>query len=162
MILPLESLAQFHQLFDDFEERLGALSKRPFVFMTELTSISNEPGIYVFYDDAKAETAKPLYTGRTKRLRSRLQQHLSGKQNQAAFAMCRVRKRLGLKRDYRRHQDRDPKLEERISCELKRQTEVIRKMKVRCLTESDPVRQALLEIFVANRLQCPFNDFETT
>jgi predicted GIY-YIG superfamily endonuclease len=162
MTSPLESLAQFHQLLDDFEECLGTLSKQPFVSMTDLTGISNEPGVYVFYGHAKEETEKALYTGRTKQLRSRLQQHLSGIPNKAAFAMCRVRKELGLRRDYRRRKDRDSKVREIISCELKRQTEIVRKMKVRCLIEPDPVRQALLEIFVASRLQCPFNDFGTT
>jgi hypothetical protein len=33
-------------------------------------------------------------------------------------------------------------------------------MDIRFIEESDPVRQALLEIYVASALQTPFNDFD--
>ena len=37
----------------------------------------------------------------------------------------------------------------------------IRQMQVRFVEEADPVRQAVLEVYVAVALQTPYNDFDT-
>ena len=35
----------------------------------------------------------------------------------------------------------------------------IRRMEIRCVEESDPIRQCLLEVYVAVTLRTPYNDF---
>ena len=45
--------------------------------------------------------------------------------------------------------------------EIKRAKEKIRKMNYRYVVEKDPIKQTLLEIYVAIALKTPYNDFDT-
>ncbi len=114
-----------------------------------------------------SEAGRHLYVGRTHRqsLRRRLGQHSrpSAQHNQAVFAFKLAREMTGkLAPSYsaagaRAALAKDPKFA-RAFAEAKGR---IRKMELRFVEESDPLRQTLLEIYVAFALKTPFNDFDT-
>lgn len=116
-----------------------------------------ERGVYLF-----SEESEHLYAGRSDDLRSRLNTHQreSSTVNQAAFAAEIARRACCIKRDYGRKQPgkaywETPRFKQSFSA-AKNGT---RLMDVRVVEEADPVRQALLEIYVAFTLRTRFNDF---
>jgi hypothetical protein len=116
--------------------------------------------IYLF-----SEGFRHLYVGRTRHLRQRLRQHsIPGAQhNQAVFAFRLAREMTGqLTAAYNKEGSRlalssDGEFAPAF-LEAKRR---IREMHVRYVEERDPLRQALLEIYVAVVLKTPYNDFNT-
>lgn len=118
--------------------------------------------IYLF-----SEAGRHLYVGRTRRqsLRQRVRQHSidSAQHNQAVFAFKIAREVTGHMRpgytakDSREALCADPEFANAF-LEAKRR---IRKMELRYVEESDPLRQTLLEIYVAVVLKTPYNDFDT-
>jgi predicted GIY-YIG superfamily endonuclease len=116
--------------------------------------------IYLF-----SEGSRPLYVGRTRHLRQRLRQHsIPGAQhNQAVFAFRLAREKTGqLTAAYSTEGSRVALSSDSefgpAFLEAKRR---IREMQVRYVEERDPLRQALLEIYVAVVLKTPYNDFNT-
>lgn len=106
-----------------------------------------------------------LYVGRTRRLRQRLRQHStpSAPHNQAVFAFKLARQITGRTRaSYIRAGSRvelesNPEFADAFSKAKDR----VRKMYLRFVEESDPLRQALLEIYVHIVLNTQYNDFDT-
>jgi len=116
-----------------------------------------EKGVYLF-----SEGSNHLYAGRSDKIHDRLNTHqrASAKINQAAFAALLARKQCGIKADYHpsgpgNHYSDDPKFK-RAFDEAKQR---IRQMDIRVVKEANPVRQALLEIYVAVTLKTRYNDF---
>jgi hypothetical protein len=116
-------------------------------------------GVYLY-----SEGKRDLYVGRSNNLRRRMQRHgrPGATYKQAAFAFRLAREATGrIKASYKPEGSRarliaDPqflaaftKAKERIFC-----------MDLRFVAEADPVRQALLEIYVAIVLGTPYNDFD--
>jgi predicted GIY-YIG superfamily endonuclease len=116
--------------------------------------------IYLF-----SEGGSHLYVGRTRRLRNRLRQHSipAAQHNQAGFAFRLARERTGRleasynKKDSRKALQGDPAFAAAFD-EAKGR---IRKMDLRFVEEHDPLKQALLEIYVSVVLGTPYNDFNT-
>jgi predicted GIY-YIG superfamily endonuclease len=116
--------------------------------------------IYLF-----SEGSQHLYVGRTRRLRQRLRQHsIPGAQhNQAVFAFRLAREMTGrLTAAYSKEGSRlalcsDSEFGPAFVEAKKR----IREMQVRYVEECDPLRQTLLEVYVAVVLKTPYNDFNT-
>lgn len=116
-------------------------------------------GIYLF-----SENDLHLYVGRSNRLRKRLQDHCrpSSGHNSATFAFSIARRETGnLTATYskcgsRSELEKDPKFAEAFSRAKSR----VREMDVRYVEEADPMRQALLEMYVALSVESPFNDFD--
>ena len=118
--------------------------------------------IYLF-----SEAGRHLYVGRTRRqsLRQRLRQHSidSAQHNQAVFAFKIARETTGrlqpgyTAKDSRAALAADPEFA-RAFTQAKRR---IRQMELRFVEESEPLRQTLLEIYVAVVLKSPYNDFDT-
>lgn len=116
--------------------------------------------IYLF-----SEGDRHLYVGRTKHLRQRLRQHSipAAQHNQAVFAFRLAREMTGrLTATYNSEGSRvaltsDPQFAVAFA-EAKTR---VREMQVRYVEETDPLRQALLEIYVAVVLGTPYNDFNT-
>lgn len=116
-------------------------------------------GIYVF-----SEEGRNLYVGRSDDVAKRLELHRGGAENQATFAFRLAREATGnLKPTYTKAGSRKDLMErddfKRAFATAKQR---IAEMDVRVVAESDPVRQALLEIYVAVVLKTPYNDFNTT
>jgi hypothetical protein len=116
-------------------------------------------GIYLF-----SEGDTHLYVGRTNRLRKRLKEHCrkSSTHNSAPFAFLLARKLSGMvsasyqPKGSRAQLERDGTFGPAFVVAKSR----VSKMDVRYVEESDPLRQALLEIYVAMALNTPHNSFK--
>lgn len=117
-------------------------------------------GIYLF-----SEGARHLYVGRSNDIRRRLGRHSrpGATHRMAAFAFRLAREATGhIQATYRKEGSRsalmkDPVFRSAFEAAKAR----IRRMDRRFVEESDPVRQAILEVYVAVALQTPYNDFDT-
>lgn len=98
-------------------------------------------------------------------MRKRLRQHSinSAQHNQAVFAFKLAREATGhlepgyTAKDSRAALATNPEFKQAFA-EAKTR---IRKMELRYVAEADPLRQTLLEIYVAVVLKTPYNDFDT-
>ncbi len=145
----VESLhPSFERLLGMSPVKIGSLKKPP------------AKGIYLF-----SENGKHLYVGRTRRFRDRVREQStpSATHNQAVFAFKLAREATGRmdatysKKGSRAELQNDPQFAEAFS----RAKERVRNMDLRFVEETDPLRQALLEIYAAVALGTPYNDFET-
>ena len=153
------TFSQYVEALHPLLERL--IEMRP---VTIATLPKNAPRqcIYLF-----SEAGRHLYVGRTRRqsLRQRLRQHSinSAQHNQAVFAFKLAREKTGhmypgyTARDSRAALAADPEFAQAFAQAKQR----IRQMGLRYVTETDPLRQTLLEIYVAVALKTPYNDFDT-
>lgn len=116
-------------------------------------------GVYLF-----SEGDRDLYVGRTNNLRNRYDAHClpSSKERHAAFAFKLAREATGqMKPTYRAGEgsraalEADPVFSEAFKAAKAR----IRKMDFRWVEEVHPVRQCLLEVYVAVVLDTAYNDF---
>ena len=114
-------------------------------------------GIYLF-----SENNEPLYVGRTRRLKERLreQSRVEGE----VFAFRLAREETGYTevtyttKGSREDLMKKPDFQEAMRDALSR----IQKMNVQFVEESDPVKQTLLEIYVAVALETKYNSFTTS
>jgi hypothetical protein len=119
-------------------------------------------GIYLF-----SALSCHLYVGRTQRqsIRARTKQHCvpSARQNEAVFAFKLAREMTGnLRATYKTTGSRvalaaDPEFMKAFLVAK----EQVSQMELRYVEEPDPLRQALLEIYVGVVLKTPYNDFDT-
>jgi hypothetical protein len=132
----------------------------PPVTIMSLPRAVPDRAVYLF-----SESDKHLYVGRTNRLRPRLQEHgrASSGHNSAPFAFLLAREATGkITATYqaagsRGELESDPVFAVAFTAAKQR----VRGMHIRFVEESDPIRQALLEMYVAVALQTPYNDFDT-
>jgi hypothetical protein len=127
--------------------------------VSDLPASVSGSGIYLF-----SENGTHLYVGRTDNLRQRLQQHQreSSNHNAAVFAFRLAREQTGLTQaTYRREGSRAHIEQDPVFAEAFRAAKVrIRAMHVRTANVSDPVTQALFEVYAAVALATPYNSFE--
>lgn len=115
-------------------------------------------GVYLF-----TENGKHLYAGRTKRkIKARLKAHVSTAKD-CPFAWHLAREAMGVKKaTYKREGSRSHLLTQpRFKQAYESAKDRIRKMQVRFVGEPDPLKQALLEIYVAVLSEAKYNDFDT-
>lgn len=145
-------------LLHDSFERLIATAP---VSFDRLPRIMPEQGVYLF-----SENGRHLYAGRSNRLRRRFGQHCraSSQHNQAVFAFRLAREATGrIVPAYvpgagsRASLPLDEAFNEAFTHAKVR----VRAMDLRFVEETDQTRQALLELYCAIALQCPYNDFDT-
>ena len=149
---------KFRVLIDDLPKKYEELiSMRPLTVDT-VPSDCPTGGIYLF-----TENGVHLYAGRTKRrIKERLKYHV-GTADDCPFAWHLARKETGkTEASYktegsRRHLLTQPHFRQAYQ----RAKERIRQMEVRYVGESDPLKQTLLEIYVAVVSEAKFNDFDT-
>lgn len=151
---------RFEELVTKLDSRLDSLMAMQPVRTTDLPGPMPDAGIYLFSEDGKH-----LYVGRSNRLRSRLQEHSrpSSMHNRAQFAFAIARKKTKKTIPSYKMQGSRSKLEkdEEFAQAFKEAKERVRQMDIRFVEEKDPLRQALLEIYVAVALDTKYNDFET-
>ena len=130
--------------------------------VTPVTLPSKMParGVYLL-----SEGDKHLYVGRSNEIRARLGRHskVGATHRQAAFAFRLARLATGnIKPTYKKGEGSRAALMEvpEFVAAFDHAKARIRAMDVRFVEETDPVRQALLEIYVAETLETPFNDFD--
>ncbi len=152
--------ARFTKLVNALEPKFRSLlSVRP-VKYDALPREMPAKGIYLF-----SEGSTRLYVGRTNRLRQRLQSHCrpSGTHYSATLAFRIARHETGnVEATYRSTGSRGALTENpRFARVFRAAKQRVRAMDIRYVEETDPTRQALLEIYVATVLRTPFNDFDT-
>ena len=152
-----------HEIFREYIESLEPSFQR--LMSMEPVTIATLPrevpqaGIYLFSD-----AGKNLYVGRTNTIRKRLQNHCrpSSGHNSATFAFRLAREITGLSqatytaKGSRQELEHDPK----FSPIFIKQKERVRNMNVQFVSEPDPMRQALLEMYAAVSLDTPHNNFD--
>lgn len=152
--------AVFKAHVDALPALLDTLLAMPPVTCSTLPKPMPTRGVYVF-----TEGGTHLYVGRSNRLPRRVRNHGSpaATHRQAAFAIKLTRHATGhLKATYKTegslsHLMTNPEFAQAFTAAKAR----IAAMQVRFVEEADPVRQCLLEIYVAMALRTPFNDFDT-
>ena len=116
-------------------------------------------GIYLF-----SEGDQHLYVGRTNTIRKRLQNHCrpSSGHNSATFAFRLARQLTGqTNATYTAEGSRSfLQSHPEFGPVFVAQKERVRNMSVRYVSEPDPMRQALLEMYVSVSLGTPHNDFD--
>jgi len=115
-------------------------------------------GVYLFTEDSRH-----LYVGRTKRkISKRIRSHISTAKD-CPFAFRLAREAVGKTQASYTGEDTRTKLLQDSAFALAYAAAKgrIRLMDVRWVGEADPVRQALLEIYVSVALWTPYNDFDT-
>lgn len=116
-------------------------------------------GVYLF-----SEAERPLYVGRTNDFKGRYGRHCrpGATHRMAAFAFRLAREATGnLKPTYRVEGSRKALAADSIFAQSFIDAKArIRAMDFRWVEEGDPVRQCLLEVYVAVVLQTPYNDFD--
>ncbi len=148
-----------------FKEIVSGLNKKylALISMTPVT-IDTVPadcpigGVYLF-----SENGESLYVGRTKRkIYDRLKAHVNTADD-CPFAWHLARDKMGVtkatyqKKGSRKYLLSQPEFRKAYESAKKR----IRKMDVRFVSEQDPLKQALLEIYVAVSSNAKYNDFDT-
>ena len=126
--------------------------------VSELPRDLPRAGVYLLSEDGVY-----LYVGRTNNIRRRLQYHTRNNHNQATFAFLLARHKTGrLEASYqatgpRADLLRDPGFKDAFDAARAQ----IRTMDVQVVEECDPVKQALLEIYLAHVTHAKYNDFDT-
>ena len=130
----------------------------PPVAASDLPSVTPVGGVYLF-----SEGDAHLYVGRTKRrIRERIRNQFGANPSAASFPWLIAREVTGKKATYKRNGSRgdlltDPEFKQVFKDAKAR----IRMMHVRYVHEPEPLRQALLEIYVAFVTMAKYNDFDT-
>lgn len=116
--------------------------------------------IYLF-----SEGDRHLYVGRTKNFRQRMRNHSipASQHNQAVFAFRLAREVTGRTvADYKGDGRRQALIKDaNFLLAFTAAKARVRTMDLRYVEETDPLRQALLEIYTSVSLQTPYNDFDT-
>ena len=153
-----------HDRFREYVEPLHAafetmMAMAPVTAKTLPKPVPNDC-IYLFSDGDRH-----LYVGRTTNLRRRMRNHTAphSGHNQAVFAFKLARETTGrLEASYKPEGSRASLLAEPVFARAFSEAKVrVSAMKLRFVEERDPLRQALLEMYVAIVLQTPYNDFDT-
>ena len=149
---------RFVELMGDVEAKHRELLAMPPITASDVTRNTPIGGVYLF-----SEGDKHLYAGRTKRpIRERIRDQFGANPDAASFPWLIARRETGRKATYKKKGSRKELLENPMFKEAyDRARERIRKMQVRYVHEPDPVRQTLLEIYVALVTDAKYNDFDT-
>ena len=118
-------------------------------------------GIYLL-----SEGDRHLYVGRSNNIRGRIERHcrLGATHRMAAFAFRLAREETGnIVASYKKGEGSRAGLMENEAFvhAFTAAKARIRAMDLRFVEESDPIRQTLLEVYVAVVLATPYNDFDT-
>jgi hypothetical protein len=150
---------RFKSLVDSLEPKLVELLAMTPVNYRELPRDLPKRAVYLF-----SEAGDHLYVGRTNNLRNRLLGHCAPSSNHfsAVFAYKLARETTGLlNATYKKEGSganlaEDPLFKPVFAAARIR----VAQMDLRFVEESEPIRQALLEIYVATALGTRYNDFE--
>jgi hypothetical protein len=148
---------KFKRLIDTLEANYQKLIGMAPVYADSMPTDAPKGGVYLFSEDGKH-----LYTGRTKRKISiRVRNHFSSAPD-CPFAWQIAREVTNTKATYKREGSRKELLKDpRFRNEYEKAKKRIRKMQVRYIHEPDPMRQAILEIYVSVVADTKYNDFDT-
>jgi len=115
-------------------------------------------GVYVL-----SEEGRHLYVGRSNTIRERVARHRrpSSRAGQAAFAMLLAREETGRRATYKPKGSRaDLMRDSDFSDAFRRAKARIHRMNVSYVEINDSMKQALFEIYAADALETPYNDWD--
>lgn len=149
---------KFKKTIREIETKFNRLWVSPAHVLKKISGPLPEKGIYLL-----SEGQRVLYVGRSNNLKSRLRNHHAGISHfQATFAFLMAREAtMRFKATYRKEGSRAELLKDK---KFKRCFDLARirigRMKVRVIEETDPTKQALLEIYAAFVTKAKHNNFE--
>lgn len=148
---------RFRDLVEALDGKYRALLAMQPEIAQEIPNNTPIGGIYLF-----SEGTDHLYAGRTRRsLAVRIKSHFNSAPD-CPFAWLLAREATGRRPTYTQEGSRKALLSDPVfRAEYERAKNRIRRMDVRWVHEPDPVRQALLEIYVAVATGARYNDFDT-
>jgi hypothetical protein len=148
---------KFQVLIEGLHQKYEELLRMSPVTVDTAPKDTPKGGVYLF-----SEGSQNLYTGRTKRsIRKRLKYHV-GTAADCPFAWRIAREITGKQATYKIKGSRKELLKDpEFKAEYENAKSRIRKMDVRYVGESDPLKQALLEIYIAVVSEAKYNDFDT-
>ena len=149
--------AKFEEIINHIPDLMQQLVKSPLRQRNSLGDIPKK-GIYVFY-----ENNKPIYVGRTNRMKVRIQEHgrKSSYHNSATFAFILAKEKAneqGIDINKNRNALESDSTFRNIFLEQK---ERVSGMKVRVIEINDPIIQTIFEVYVSMELNTEYNDFDT-
>jgi len=148
---------EFDQMVAQMPHLLSSLLAAELLSRDELLSISQH-GVYVLHEDGK-----PIYVGRSNRLKNRLLEHSrqSSTHNSAPFAFNLAKEeaaKRGVDTSGARNQlAKDPVFND-LFIQAKRR---VSQMTIRTVQIDNPVIQTLFEVYAALALKTPYNHFDT-
>ncbi len=149
----------FRRHIAELESKRVELFTRNPVTRDSLPKVMPSRGVYLF-----TELGRHLYVGRTNSLRTRISSHCrpSAPHGTAPFAFRLAKEKCGVgKATYKKGSGRaDIVKEAEMEREFKAAKARIRAMQVRFVEEADPIRQMLLEVYIAVVHKTPYNDFD--
>lgn len=149
----------FRNFIESLEPSYQRLMQMEPVTVATLPKDMPTSGIYLF-----SEGDQHLYVGRTNTIRKRLQNHCrpSSGHNSATFAFRLARQLTGQTNATYSPEGSRSFLQSHpeFGPVFIAQKERVRNMSVRYVSEPDPMRQALLEMYVSVSLGTPHNDFD--
>jgi predicted GIY-YIG superfamily endonuclease len=152
---------RFRPYVESLQSKTESLLTMAPVTPTSLPKVMCKKGVYLF-----SEGEKHLYVGRSNGIKKRIGRHCrpGATHRMAAFAFRLAREATGnLKATYKKGVGsraalaQDTAFIQAFSVAKAR----IRQMSVRFIEETDPIKQALLEVYVSVVLETPYNDFDT-
>ena len=149
---------KFQAYVEQLEPKFQELTSMKPVKVDSLPTRMPRAGVYVFYEEGK-----PLYVGRSKRIRDRIRFHSRESAKDAPFAFRLAREATGYTdATYQKRGSRKDLLSKRDFKKAFSEAKArIRRMDVRFVEEPDPIKQTLLEIYAAVVLDARYNDFRT-
>lgn len=152
---------EFSSHIEELKPKLkNLLAKSPVTPDSLPTHILPRKGVYLL-----SEGDEHLYVGRSNNIKGRVGRHSrpGATHRMASFAFRLARDATGrTKATYKKGEGSRSALikDEKFVAAFNAAKARIRKMDLRFVEENDPVRQALLEIYVAVVLNTPYNDFD--
>ena len=151
----------FNTIFDELDKLCQNLLKmNPVGRRYETSPEKDISGIYLFSEDGN-----PVYVGRSKNIRNRYNGHINSSPYSASFAFLLARDKTGKNEASYKSGSTNTRSELMNNREFKaafdEARQQIREMEFRYVEESDSIRQALLEIYCAVKLDTEYNKFET-
>ncbi|MCD4810312.1 MAG: GIY-YIG nuclease family protein [Methanosarcinales archaeon] len=149
--------AKFEEMINQFSDLMQQLVDYPLRQRNSLGDIPKK-GIYVFY-----ENNKPIYVGRSNRMKDRIQEHgrKSSYHNSATFAFI-LAKEIANEQAIDIKKNRDAlESDSTFGNIFLKQKERVSRMNVRVIEINDPITQTIFEVYVSMELNTEYNDFDT-
>jgi len=145
----------FSDIVKQFPQLMVKLNDSDFV---QRDTLKNEKGVYVFY-----ENKKPVYVGRTRNLKRRLQEHEKQYSTHysatLALKMAKIdAKNLGINLQL---SSKDLVKNSQFLQLFNDAKDRISNMKIKTIQITDPVEQTLFEVYAALELKTSYNEWET-
>ena len=152
--------ARFGKLIDKMPTNLKLLLEQLPITIDKI-GINKMPqkGVYVFFEDTK-----PIYVGRSNRLKERLKEHSSSSSDHYSATLAfRIAKKSALVLQIRAKKRTNEQLMKNSDFvkKFKAAKERISRVKIRYIPIEDQIEQAIFEIYAHLELDTELNDFNT-